>query len=226
MLVRKQLSLSDVQLKVDGDSGKFAGYASVFGGVDSYGDTILRGAFESTLRSNGKPKMFFNHEWRMPIGKFTVAKEDDHGLFVEGELTLGMSLGADVYAAMKHGTLDGLSIGGYLKKGDYEETEDGKRVIRRWHNLMEISPVAFPADSAARVASVKGLDLDEGGLAEALEEVQTLRDFERLLRDAAGLSKGAAAALVARAKSVLQRDADSDEEAMKRLAERFARITG
>jgi HK97 family phage prohead protease len=83
MLLRKTISLNDVQLKVDGAKGTFAGYASVFGGVDSYGDTIIKGAFESTLRSNGKPKMFYDHSWDMPIGKWTVAKEDDHGLFVE-----------------------------------------------------------------------------------------------------------------------------------------------
>ena len=116
MLLKKTLSLSDCQIKLDGDSGKFAGYASVFGGTDSYGDTILRGAFESTLRNNGKPKMFYGHQWDIPIGKWIKAKEDDHGLFVEGELTPGLSKSADVHAALKHGTLDGLSIGGYLKR--------------------------------------------------------------------------------------------------------------
>lgn len=116
MLVRKHLSLTDCDIKLDDVSGTFSGYASVFGGVDSYGDTILRGAFEYTLRNNGKPKMFFQHDWNMPVGKWTKAKEDEHGLFVEGELTPNLSLAADVRAAMKHGTLDGLSIGGYLKK--------------------------------------------------------------------------------------------------------------
>jgi HK97 family phage prohead protease len=154
MLLRKTLSLSDATLKLDGDSGRFAGYASVFGGVDSYGDTIVRGAFESTLRNNGKPKMFFNHEWSMPIGKWIVAREDEKGLWVEGELTPGLNLSSEVRAAMKHETLDGLSIGGFLKKGDFEETEGG-RVIRKWSNLVEISPVVFPVSkqAASRAAS-------------------------------------------------------------------------
>jgi len=119
MLIKKTLELASVDLKLEGDTGKFSGYASVFGGVDSYGDTIIKGAFESTLRS-GNPKMFFAHEWTMPIGKWIKAKEDDHGLFVEGELTPGLGIAADVRAAMQHGTLDGLSIGGYLKAGDYD----------------------------------------------------------------------------------------------------------
>lgn len=210
MLLRKTLSLSDVSLKIDGDTGRFSGYASVFGGVDSYGDTIIKGAFESTLRNHGKPKMFFNHEWDMPIGKYLVAKEDDHGLYVEGELTPGLMRSTDVRAAMRHGTLDGLSIGGVVKKGDYDETEGG-RVIRKWSRLMEVSPTAFPADEAARIdlASVKSADLSE-----AISEVETIRDFERLLRDVGAFDRESAKALVAKAKQILAaRDAGEDSEA-------------
>ena len=223
MLLRKTLQLSAVTLKMDGDAGRFSGYASVFGGVDSYGDTIIKGAFESTLRSNGKPKMFFNHEWNMPVGKWLTAREDDHGLFVEGELTPGLNLAAEVRAAMKHETLDGLSIGGFLKKGDFEETEGG-RIIRKWSNLVEISPVVFPADSAARVdlSSVKsGMDI-----LDAIEEVQSIRELEQLLRDAAGLSKRAATALVARVKAVsaLGDPADEHALALQKLVERAQRL--
>lgn len=232
MLLRKSLSLSDVELKLDDNgAGRFSGYASVFGGVDSYGDTIVKGAFDYTLRTNGKPKMFLEHSAfnfnasgaaGLPIGKYLQVKEDDKGLFVEGELTIDMSLSRDVYAAMKHGTLDGLSVGGMVKKGDYDETETG-RVIRRWSNLMEISPVAFPADRAARVDAVKS-----DAMAEAIAELETVRDFERFLRDAGGLSKGAATALVARAKQVLQvgRDADPAASEAKAYADLEQRVAG
>lgn len=222
MLITKTLQFDDVSLKMDGDTGKFSGYASVFGGVDSYGDTIIKGAFESTLR-NAKPKMFFNHDWTMPIGKWTKAKEDDHGLFVEGELTQGLSLSADVRAAMKHGTLDGLSIGGFLKAGDYEETEKG-RIIRKWSQLAEVSPVVFPADGAARIdlTSVKSMDFEA-----LLPECKTERDIERLLRDA-GLGKWEAMAVISRAKAIFTgRDAYDDAEAktMTMILERIQRIS-
>lgn len=197
MLLHKTLSLSDVRLtKASGTTGRFSGYASVFGGVDSYGDTIIKGAFESTLRTHGKPKMFFDHVWDLPVARIDVAKEDDHGLYIEWEMTPGLSKAADIQAALDHGTLDGLSIGGFIKKGDYEETEGG-RVIRKWTKLLEVSVVAFPADAAARVEMTKGADI-----LEAIQEASTVREIEQLLRDAAGLSKGAAEALVARIKSV------------------------
>lgn len=217
MLMRKHLSLHDVSLKMTGDGGStFEGYASVFGGVDSYGDTILKGAFESTLRNNGLPKMFFQHDWGMPIGKWVSAKEDDHGLYVRGELTPGLGLAGDVHAALKHGTLDGLSIGGFVKAGDYDTTETG-RIIRKWSKLVEVSPVVFPADQAARVdaSTVKG----GADLIEALESCASIREIEQLLRDAAGLSKGAAVALVARVKALSVRgDPASDDSPTIRQA--------
>jgi HK97 family phage prohead protease len=196
MLLQKTLSLSDVELKMDGDSGKFAGYASVFGGVDSYGDTILKGAFSESVKG-AMPKMFWNHDWNMPIGKWTHASEDNKGLFVQGELTPGLGLAEDVKAALKHGTLDGLSIGGFLKKGDYDETPKG-RVIHKWSSLVEVSPVVFPADNAARI----DLSTVKSDLIQQIDGIESVRDLESFLRDAGGLSKGAAVALVARAKEV------------------------
>lgn len=217
-MLRKTLLLSDAAIKLDGDSGRFSGYASVFGGVDSYGDTIVRGAYDSTLRNNGKPKMFFNHDsYALPIGKWLAAKEDDHGLFVEGELTAGNPQSDAVRAALKHGTVDGLSIGYYLKKGDFDETEEG-RVIRKVSRLVEVSVVTFPADEAARVdlASVKSEDIDG---------IETVRDFERFLRDAGGLSKGLATALVSRAKLIFAPgEPDAGEAEAKAYADLEARI--
>jgi len=225
MLLRKHLSLSEVSLKMTGEAGGFSGYASVWGNVDSDGDILVRGAFDYTLRNYGKPKMFFNHDWSsIPVGKWTKVAEDDHGLLVEGEFTPGLAAADAVRAAMKHGTIDGLSVGGLVKSTDAEMTADGKRLIRRWTRLIEISPVVFPANDAARVdgESVKG----GADFLEAIEEAATVREIEQLLRDAAGLSKGAAAALVARVKSlaVLRDAAAPADEAIRSLAERINRV--
>jgi hypothetical protein len=99
-----------------------------------------------------------------------------------------------VLAGLKHGTIDGLSIGYGLKKGDFEDTENG-RIIRKVSRLAEVSIVTFPADGAARVdlSSVKSEDI---------EELETVRDLERFLRDAGGLSKALATTFVSRARLV------------------------
>lgn len=221
MLIQKTLKFDDVNLKM-ADTGTFEGYASKWDGIDSYGDTILKGAFAETLK-NTPPKMFFNHQWDMPVGKWIDCGEDATGLYVKGELTPGLSVSNDVRAAMKHGTLDGLSIGGFLKKSDYDE-KDGRRIIRKWSQLAEISPVVFPADGAARIDlhSVKsGPDL----IAE-IEEIETIKEFEYLLRNVAGLSKGAAKSLTARAYVLFgSADAGTDEEkAIRATTERILRL--
>jgi HK97 family phage prohead protease len=222
MLTQKTLPFCDTEFKFTEDSGLFKGYASVFGGVDSYRDTILKGAYLDTLRENGLPKMFYNHKWDMPIGKYTNVDEDSKGLWVEGELTPGHSRAADVRASMLHQTLDGLSIGGRLRKGDYKDGNEGGRIIHKWSDLKEVSPVVFPADGAARI------DLDSVKHADEMAAIETIRDFEYFLRDAGNFSKGAAQALTARAKALFSlRDAGDTDEAKRaenEILERIGRI--
>jgi len=205
---RKFLPLADAQFKMDGEQ-TFTGYASVFNKVDSYGDTIVKGAYVETLKKYGLPKMFFNHEsYAVPIGKWVEAKEDDYGLLMTGEFTPGNSKAAEVRAALKHGTVDSLSIGYSLKKGDFDETTNG-RTIKKIARLPEASIVTFPADSFAKVdlASVKSMDFEA-----LLPECKTERDIERLLRDA-GLGKWEAMAIVSRTKAIFGgRDAPKDDD--------------
>lgn len=210
MYIQRSLPMASTDLKFNADKGSFKGYASVWDGVDSYMDTIVKGAYADTLAKNGLPKMFYQHAHDMPIGKYTDAGEDSKGFWVEGELTPGHSLATDVRAALKHGTLDGLSVGGYIAKGDYTIMESGGRLIKKWTELAEVSPVVWPADKAARIdhASVKSVDFEL-----LLPECKSEKDIERLLRDA-GLSKWDARAIVSQARIIIKgRDAQDDDEA-------------
>ncbi len=213
-VIYKSIPLSGVELKLEGDSRKFKGYASTFNGNDSYGDTILPGAYMKTLAENGMPKMFFGHDWGLPIGKWLSAVEDEKGLLVEGELTPGNPQGDAVLAALKHGTVDGLSIGFQLKREDYESKKDGGRIIKQVSRLYEISVVNFPADGDARVEGVKSEDVDD---------IKSIRDLENFLRDAGGFSKSVATSLVAKAKKLFadQRESEAEEKAANALLERL-----
>ena len=205
----KALALESAHFKLQADSGGFVGYASTFGNVDSYGDTIVKGAYADTLKSHGMPKMFFNHDAAaVPIGKWVDAKEDDYGLLLTGEFTPGNALAQEVKAALQHGTLDSMSIGYMLKKGDYETTDTG-RTIKKIARLAETSIVTFPADSFARVdlTSVKNIDFEA-----LLPECKTERDIEKLLRDS-GLGKWEAMAIVSRVKAIFdERDSPEDNQ--------------
>lgn len=198
-LIQKLLDVKSAQFKFNGESGEFEGYASVFDGVDSYGDTIKAGAFRKTLENRERPvRMRWNH-FGPVIGKYVELMEDSKGLFVRGQLTPGHSVAEDVKASLKHGAIDGLSIGFYLD--DYEDKPGGGREIRGLR-LVEISVVEEPADLGAKIENMKS----------AIDEAQRLADIELILRDA-GLSRAEATALVSRVKSIA--DGDRKREAGK-----------
>lgn len=207
---RKSLTLAAAQFKLEDDDRTFIGYASTFGNVDGGGDTILKGAYKDTLKINGMPKMFFNHDaYAVPIGKWVKAVEDDYGLLLTGEFTPGNKMAEEVRAALLHGTVDSMSIGYALKAGDYQETATG-RTIKKVSRLAETSIVTFPMDKYARVdlSSVKATDFDA-----LLTECKTPRDIERFLRDA-GLGKRESMAFVSRAKTIFAaRDAPEVDDA-------------
>ena len=208
----KRLALDALQLKFDGaDDGRmaFAGYASVFNGVDSYGDTIDPKAYNATIKKRERPvRMRWNH-YGPVIGKWTSLKVDEKGLYVEGELTPGHSVAEDVYASMRHGAVDGMSIGYRPKK--IEMLADGKRLLKEIE-LIEISVVEEPADLGAKIGDVKS----------ALDACDSLKEIETLLREAGGFSRADATSLVARIKALAHGERDAEEKAKRAVAEMFA----
>jgi HK97 family phage prohead protease len=192
---RKLLAVNRAEFKFDSENGTFEGYASVFNGADSYGDTIAPGAYKNTLDGRERPvRMRWNH-FGPVIGKWLKLEEDDKGLVVRGQLTPGHSVAEDVRASLMHGAIDGLSIGFYPR--GYTEDEEGRRTLTDIE-LVEISVVEEPADLGARVSNIKA----------RADEVRTLAESERLLRDVAGLSVGEAKLLVSRIRSIACREGE------------------
>jgi|SRR5690554_789535 len=186
-----------MQFKFNEESGTFEGYASVFGGVDSYGDTVVAGAYKNTLENRERPvRMRWNHYGDV-VGKWLEMYEDEKGLYVKGQLTPGHSKAEDIKALLKHGAIDGLSIGYYIV--DAEPNKFGGRNLKEIE-LVEISIVEEPADLGASITSIKS----------AIDKAETLADLERSLRDA-GLSKSVATALVSRTKNLVLREAEQEE---------------
>lgn len=151
----KRLTLDSLELRLDTDAMKFQGYASVFGGIDAYGDTIDPKAYEKTLKrkSSDRPiRLRWNH-FGPVIGKWVDMVVDSKGLLVTGELTPGHSVAMDAYASMKHGAVDGLSIGFYPKQIEMLDGEN-RRLLKEIE-LVEISVVEEPADLGARVSAIK-----------------------------------------------------------------------
>jgi HK97 family phage prohead protease len=213
-----EFKVASFEFKTTEDApGSFEGYGSVFNNEDDYGDMVLAGAFTKTLadyQARGKmPKMMLNHgglggyfaspapEDLIPVGKWTGMSEDAHGLQCKGQLiNLDTETGKRLYGAMKEGQLDGLSIGYQVKdfiRGRKEN--EPRRSIKAVH-LIEVSPVTFPANTAATITAVKS-----GASA------RDIRYLESVLRDA-GLSRTEAKAILANGfKSIALRDAEADD---------------
>jgi HK97 family phage prohead protease len=141
----------------DDDNGVFHGYASVWDVVDSYGDSVQKGAFKKTLKDKKVFPMLWSHKVDDPIGTIT-GTEDDHGLAVEGILNLDVQRGREVRALIKQGAINGLSIG-YQTKREEVDKESGTRKLKEIA-LWEISPVVFPALDATEITDCKNAEFD------------------------------------------------------------------
>lgn len=201
------------------DDGCITGYGSVFGNVDSHRDVVAKGAFKSSLvdAKNGGhwPAMLLQHglgdevDSKMPVGIWTSIDEDDTGLFMEGKLALKTQRGAEAYELMKmtpRPALNGLSIGYRTKEFTLNPKTDKARRTLNAVDLVEVSLVTFPSNTKATILSVKS-------------ELNTIRDFERFLRDEGGYSISQAKAISANGYKAIADLRDEDSEAEEISAE-------
>ncbi len=146
---------------LDDAQGTFSGYLAVFDNEDLGGDVIERGAFTKTLNDARERKaarqsaylfpILNQHDEHQPCGGFVEAHEDEHGLYVKGQLDLDIQLGRDVYSGMKKGYLTGLSIGYSTIKHKWVGNTRRLQELA----LFEGSPVTFAMNPEASVTAVK-----------------------------------------------------------------------
>src|SRR5216684_8926891 len=143
------------EVKADTDNtGIITGYGSVFGNVDSYGDTVARGAFKKTIADAKTgvgqwPAMLLQHgdataDGKMPIGIWTSMEEDDRGLRLQGKLAIKNRRGAEAYALLKmtpRPALDGLSIGYRARDFELHKNNSGPNGARRTLKAIDLVEV-------------------------------------------------------------------------------------
>lgn len=191
------------EVKSVDDTGVFVGLGSVFGNVDFGNDVVAPGAFTKSLTdwtAKGRmPALLWQHRAGEPIGAYKSMQETPSGLLVTGQLALKTQRGAEAYELMKMGALSGLSIGGFSQKADYDQKTD-IRTIKEF-DLMEVSVVTFPMNDSARVAAVK-----------SIEEIGDLSGAESYLREAGGISRSEAKAMVSRIAAIARREVEDDRK--------------
>jgi HK97 family phage prohead protease len=182
-----------LEIKADESrEGWLEGYASVFGAVDSYNESVQPGAFKKSLREWKKSKrpipMLWQHRGDEPIGGWEEFEEDEKGLRVAGPLMLEIPKAREALVAVKARVVSGISIGYFEPPGKndpyWDPEREGPRKLYEL-DLREASVVTFPALREAQLDAIKARI--------ARGEKPTLRDFETLIQRELGLSRSQAA---------------------------------
>jgi HK97 family phage prohead protease len=167
----KTLPLTEAKVAGQG-SGTLEGYASAFGSVDSYGDTVEPGAYAETIPAFLRDGFIaWGHDWRDPVALPTLAREDARGLFIQArfhshpEAQRARSITAERLAA---GKSMGLSIGYEALEWEFRQAErmvrgpagGGAHQVRvlKKIKLYEVSLVTVPAEPRAGVLDAKAAE--------------------------------------------------------------------
>ena len=191
------------------DSGAFVGLGSAYGNVDGGNDIVVPGAFADSLdqmRAKGRmPAMLWQHRQGEPIGAYQAMSEVKDGLECTGRLALKTQRGAEAYELMKMDAVSGLSIGGFTRADSYDHKTDIRTITK--FELWEVSVVTFPMNDEARISAVK-----------SIQEIGELSAAELYLREAGGLSRSEAKAIVSRIAAVARREAGAAQDESAELA--------
>lgn len=144
----------DIELK--DDSGQVEAVFSLFNSLDSDGDVVVPGAVKSGFKNNQVP-MVWSHKWDMPIGKGTIAQDDDKAVF-KGEFFMDTESGKEAYNLVKNmGDMQQWSFGYKVNDSEYAKADDNSTNARYLKDLTvyEVSPVLVGANQDTYTLAIK-----------------------------------------------------------------------
>lgn len=179
----------------EGENGVVEGYASTWTKTpDSYGDIVIKGAFEEALKkrkATGHPfPLCFNHDFDQIIGAVFEAYEDDYGLKIRASF-LNTPAAQEKRELVKEGIVWQFSFA-YSILGAEKPTEEEQKqgIFQKLTklDLYEVSLVPVPANQTAVVTEIKNDDdaetksgkrnsaKDEALIRDAISALQALLD--------------------------------------------------
>lgn len=150
-----------VELRAEVAGGVLRGHAAVFGqtaALPGHYEQLAPTAFDSALRSKGTDtRALLNHDPSLLLGRQSAGtlrlSADSQGLAFEVDLP-NTSYANDLRELVSRGDLTGASFGFIPGEDEWDRAPDGRQ--RRTHTsvaeLIDVSPVTFPAYSGASVA--------------------------------------------------------------------------
>jgi HK97 family phage prohead protease len=149
---------------VDVEKRIITGYASKVGNIDLVGDMIMPGAFTKTINERGpmgKNEIWFlhNHSTDSPLGKPSVLKEDNYGLYFESKI-VDTEIGSDILKLYNEGLINQHSIGfSTIKQNKVDATAGNPGYYQIQEvKLYEFSSVLWGANPDTPFMGVKSLD--------------------------------------------------------------------
>lgn len=158
----KEIRSCVAELRADGDDGKIRGYAAVFNSLSEdlggFREQIAPGAFSETLSDD--VRALWNHDANFVLGRTTSGtlslREDNHGLAIEIDPP-DTQQARDLLVSIRRGDVSQMSFGFYTKDDGWEK-RDGENIrTLRKVELLDVSPVTYPAYQDTAVA-VRSLD--------------------------------------------------------------------
>jgi len=170
----------------DADAGKLAGYAAVFNTEADIGgwffERIQPGAFAKSIGRGDDVRALWNHDPMHVLGRTASGtlslREDEHGLHVE-ILPPDTQLGRDVTTLIKRGDVSQMSFG-FRVVSDKWEMRDGKEVRTILEaDLLDVSPVTFPAYDATSISARSSATILERRQAEREAQQKQQQESDR-----------------------------------------------
>ncbi len=155
---RAGLSARMSQRKSSSVAMRLSGLAAVFDSEADLGDfleVIRPGAFAGSLQRNDDVRALWNHDTSQPLGRVSNGtlrlSETGEGLSFELDLP-DTTIGRDTWALAQRGDVSGMSFGFRVVRQRWTSGPGGRDLRELLEiDLIEISPVTFPAYSATRL---------------------------------------------------------------------------
>ena len=165
------------ELNWNGESRTISGYAAIFGNVDKVRDVLVKGCFAKSIQDRGpestandKIIMLWQHDRREPIGKITVLKEDDRGLYFEAVID-DVERGNQTLKQLESGTLNQFSIGYSYVWDNCEYDSERDVLIVKEVILYEISVVSIGCNAETEYLGLKSEENPYNELKAEIESV-------------------------------------------------------
>ena len=198
----KQFKSFEVKdLTYNGESRTISGYAAIFNNKDKVNDILVKGCFAKSINDRGpesnandKIIMLWQHDMKEPIGKISVLREDDKGLYFEAVID-DVERGNQALKQLESGTLNQFSIGySYVReKCEYDPNLDAyivKEVV-----LYEISVVSIGCNGETEYLGLKSMDDPYEELGKEIDEackglpIRKKEEIQTLVRKALSLGQ-------------------------------------